>query len=85
MIKTEKKFQKIYLTYYNLLIAQDLCQPHFQIKFRHDVKKCEACGIKCKYCNCFLEYITFEDDLIEYKCLCCDKNYQHKFDEKLKE
>ena len=22
--------------------------------------------------------------LIEYKCLCCNKNYQHKFDEKLK-
>ena len=24
-----------------------------------------------------------KDDLIEYKCLCCNKNYQHKFDEKL--
>ena len=24
-------------------------------KFRHDDKKCEACGIKYKYCNCFLE------------------------------
>ena len=22
----------------------------------------------------------FKDDLIEYKCLCCNKNYQHKFD-----
>ena len=27
----EKKLQKIYLTYYNLLIAQDLWQAHFQI------------------------------------------------------
>ena len=27
----EKKLQKIYLTYYNLLIAQDLCQVHYQI------------------------------------------------------
>ena len=26
-----------------------------------------------------------EDDLIECKCLCCNKNYQHKFNEKLKE
>ena len=26
-----------------------------------------------------------KDDLTEYKCLFCDKNYQQKFDEKLKE
>ena len=38
-----------------------------------------------KYCDCFLEYTNFKDDLIEYKCLSCNKNYQHKFDEKLKE
>ena len=25
-------------------------------KFGHDDKKCETCGIKYKYCNCFLEY-----------------------------
>ena len=28
---------------------------------------------------------NFRDNLIEYKCLCCNKNYQYKFDEKLKE
>ena len=27
----ENKLQKIYLTYYNLLIAQDLWQAHYQI------------------------------------------------------
>ena len=27
----EKKLQKIYRTYYNLLIAQDLSQVHYQI------------------------------------------------------
>ena len=32
--------------------------------------------IKYKYCDCFLEYINFKDDLIEYKCLPCNKNYQ---------
>ena len=32
-----------------------------------------------------LEYKKFKDDLIEYKCLCFNKNYQKKFDEKLKE
>ena len=47
--------------------------------------KCETCGIKYKYCDCFLEYINFKDNLIEYKCLCCNKNPQQKFDEKLKE
>ena len=30
---------------------------------------------KCKYWECFLEYINFKDDLVEYKCLCCNKNY----------
>ena len=27
----------------------------------------------------------FNYNLIEYKCLCCNKDYQQKFDEKLKE
>ena len=49
------------------------------------IKNCETCKIKDNYCNRFLEYINFKDDLIEYKCLCCNKNYQRKFDEKLKE
>ena len=29
--------------------------------------------------------MNLKDDLIELKCLSCNKNYQHKFDEKLKE
>ena len=53
--------------------------------FRHDAKKCETCVIKYEYCDCFLEYINFKDYLIEYKCLCYNKNCKHKFDEKLKE
>ena len=44
-----------------------------------------ACGIKYKYCDCFLVYTDFKDDLMEYKCLLCNKNRQRKFDEKLKE
>ena len=32
-------------------------------KFGHDDKKCELCGIKFKYCDCFLEYKNFKDDL----------------------
>ena len=54
-------------------------------KYGHDDKKCETCRIKYKYCDCFLEYTNLKDNLIEYKRLCCNKNYQHKFDEQLKE
>ena len=34
-------------------------------KYEHDNKKCETCGIKYKYCDCFLECANFKDDLIE--------------------
>ena len=30
-------------------------------------------------------YLFFKDYLIEYKCLSCNKSYQRKFREKLKE
>ena len=36
-------------------------------------------------CNYFLVHANFKGDLIAYKCLCCNKNYQQKFVEKLKE
>ena len=54
-------------------------------KFGHDDKKCKTGGIKNKYCDSFIEYTNFKDDLIEYKCLICNKNYQIKFNEKLKD
>ena len=38
-------------------------------KLEHDDKKCQICGIKYKYYDCFLEYKNFKDDLIEYKHL----------------
>ena len=53
-------------------------------KLGHDDKKYEIRGIKYTYCDCFLEYTNFKDDLIEYKCLCCNKS-SRKFDKKLKE
>ena len=31
-------------------------------------RKCETWRIKYKYCDCFLEYTNFKDDLTEYKC-----------------
>ena len=37
--------------------------------------------IKCKDCNCFLEYESTKGDLIKYKCLSCNKYYLKKLDE----
>ena len=34
-------------------------------KYEHDDKKCETCGIKYKYYDCFLECTDFKYDLIE--------------------
>ena len=51
-------------------------------KYKQDDKWCEICVISYVY-NCFLEYINFTDDLIQYNCSCCEKNYQNY--EKLKE
>ena len=38
-------------------------------KYGHDGKKCETCGVRYKYGNCFLEYTNSKEGLIEYKCL----------------
>ena len=51
-------------------------------KYEHNNKKCGTCRIKYKYCDFFPEYTKIKDDLIESKSLCCNKNYQEKFDEK---
>ena len=40
--------------------------------------------IKCKDCDCFLEYESVKGNLIKYKCLSCNKDYSNKFDEELK-
>ena len=69
-------------------LVNNLCEGIHKIKYKcnRDDKKCETYRIKCKYWDWFLEYTNLKDDLIEYKCLwSCNKNYQHKFHEKLKE
>ena len=40
--------------------------------------------IKCKDCDCFLEYESIKDNLIKYKCLSYNKDYSNKVDEELK-
>ena len=44
--------------------------------YGHYNKKCKACGIKYKDCECCLEYKSIKDDLILCKCLCCNRNNQ---------
>ena len=41
--------------------------------------------IKCKDCDCFLEYEIVKDNLIKYKCLSYNKIYSDKIYEELKE
>ena len=68
----------------NLVNSLSIGIHKIKYKHGHNDKKFKTCWIKYKHCDCFLEYKDFRDDLIEYKCLCCNKNYQQKFDEKLK-
>ena len=40
--------------------------------------------IKCKDCDCFLEYDNVKDNSIKYKCPSSSKDYLNKIDEELK-
>ena len=48
----------------------------FKCKYGYDDKTYETSGITCKVCDCFHKYTYFKSDIIECKCLCCNKNYQ---------
>ena len=48
-------------------------------KYKHNDQKCKTFGIKYKDWDCFLEYTNIKGDLIEYKCLCCNNNYENSF------
>ena len=39
--------------------------------------------IKCKDCDCFLEYKSVKDNLIKNECLSSNKNYSNKIDREL--
>ena len=62
-------------------LVNNLLEGIHQIKckFGNNDKRCEKCGIIYKYCDSFLDDFldcfkaNFKDDLIEYKCLCCNK------------
>ena len=91
-----KKYK--YNIYHNLLIAQGLCRSHYQIlsitimkefiklnvNMNTMIKNVKLVELEISIEVFFIEYLIFKDDLIEYKCLCSNNNYQQKFDEKLK-
>ena len=68
-------------------LVNNIFQETHEIKCKHghDDKKCETCVITLEVSDVFLEYTNFKNNSIEYKCLCCNKNNQQKFDKKLKE
>ena len=34
--------------------------------------------IRCKDCDCFLKHQSVKDNLINYKCLSCNRDYSNK-------
>ena len=40
--------------------------------------------IKCRECDCFVEYESVKGNSIKYKCLLCDKDCLKRVDEDLK-
>ena len=59
-------------------LVNNFAEGVYEIKCKYENidKKFETCGIRYKDCGCFLDNTDFRDDLIEYKCLCCNKNYK---------
>ena len=93
----ENKLQKIYPTDYSyrLLIVQNLWQALYilSIIFLKEFIKLNVNtdtmikNLKVEELNITIttvEYTNFKDHLTAYKCLCCNKKYQQKFDVKLK-
>ena len=46
------------------------------------IKNMKFVELNTKIATAFLN-TYFNDDLIEYKCLCCNKDYERKFDDNL--
>ena len=62
-------------------LVNNLADGIHEIKYGHDSKKSHTCTVRYKDYDWFLEYRNVKDNLIAYKCLCCNKNYQKMFNE----
>ena len=70
---------------------QDLWQAHYQVLSIILVKEFIKLNVNLdmmiknvKLAELKIDTVTFKDDRIEYKCLCCNENYKKQFDERLK-
>ena len=70
---------------------QDLWQAHCQVLSIIFVKEFIKLNVNLdmmiknvKLAELKIDTVTFKDDLIEYKCLCCNENYKKQFDDCLK-
>ena len=61
-------------------LVNNLAEGIHKIKYKYGYnnKKCKTFRVKFKDFECFLEYTNNKDDLMECKCLCCNKKYQTK-------
>ena len=85
----------MYLTYYNLFIAQDLWQVHYQIFSIIFLKEFIELHVNSdmmiknvKHVELNIQLLLLFPwiyELLEYQHLCCKKNCQDKLDEELKE
>ena len=69
-----KKLQKPYPADYKLLTTQDSRQVRYEMLVIISLKEFIKLNVNT----------IVKDDLIKYKCLCCNKNYQKKVYENLK-
>ena len=49
---------------------------------KNTIKSVKLVELNISIVTVFFEYTNFKDNLIECKCVCCNKNYQQNFDEK---
>ena len=77
--KNGEEITKPYVTDYNLLIAQEFWQVHYQILLIILLNEFMKLNISM---NMMIKYSKSKVDLIEYKFLCCNNNYKNKFHEK---
>ena len=81
-IPIEKEVKRIdkSLLDYNLLTVQDLWPLHYQILSIIFSERSQKLSVQT-VTSAVLNTQTLKMVLIEFKCLCCNKNYQKKFDE----
>ena len=57
----------------SLLVALDICQPHYQVLLIIYQK-----NSKCKNCKSEFNYMSIKNNQLIFKCLECKKNYNTK-------